>query len=495
MKNVPILCAVLGLACALPSARADEEPGPSTEISLTNQLQAWVDDTTRAASYLDLCDLQVSRGPWLIGGRFEFDEETRLDPQRVTGVTRRFAEYRDEHVTLRGGTFYATLGRGLLLRAEEDAAVRLDRDIDGVYHAARWRALDGQVLIGRPRNDRTYQRDDLLAGAELGVQAGPALHLGAGYLRRDASTPAGGGTVAGPAGLGRPGEELAGGSARWQRGALEFYGEGARRFVWGRYDPVLGWTGVSTPDGHAGYGSLTVSVPGYSLLLEGKDYLRFDAPYSTLPPANTAGQPVNNGLDERGAGAILTASPHAALTLDAAASHARARNGAGRRSSAEAHARRDWWGRGSIQPGFEWVDEAALPFEGYDLREWSGPTLNASYYLDAVRSLSLHAKAFDRTDEPSGYPRIRYTEVTADLGVLVGEGRAITFSLTRTSQPLPKYENQDVWGSVELDWIFSASHELKLKAGRERGGIVCSGGVCHYEPPFAGVRFEFISRW
>ena len=43
--------------------------------------------------------------------------------------------------------------------------------------------------------------------------------------------------------------------------------------------------------------------------------------------------------------------------------------------------------------------------------------------------------------------------------------------------------------------MFGYDHDLKLKIGDERGGVTCSGGVCHYEPPFSGVRLEFNSRF
>jgi hypothetical protein len=487
MKNGRLLTIALGLMLA--TAGAARAQG----MSLSNQLSVWVEDSTRSSSYLDYFDLQGSRGPWLVSTRFELDEETRTDPQRSLGISRRFAEYRDEHATLHGGTFYATFGRGLLLRAEEDATVRLDRDIDGFYAAGKWRALDGQLLVGRPRNDDTYRRDDLLSGTEMGVQASPELKFGAGYVRRDASLPADApASAASDPRLGRPVEELAGGNARWTHGAIDAYLEGAKRYVWGRYDPVVGWTGVSGQDGRAWYGSLTLAVPGYSALLEGKDYLRFDAPYSTLPPANTVGQPVNSGRDERGAGLVLTASPQEDLTLDAAGSYAKARDEAGKRSALEAHARRDWWGRGSIQPGIEWTEEVEL--ESHRYRSYSGPTLNASYYLTEARSLSLHSKLFRWANELRGGRRDHYTELTADLGLLFGEGRAVTVSLTRASKPIEEYDGKQTWASVELDWVFNAQHELKIKAGRERGGVVCSGGVCHYEPAFSGVRFEFTSR-
>ncbi len=467
--------------------------GTPTQICLYNHLRAWVEDSTRAAAYLELFDLQATSGPWLIGARLEVDEETRTDPERSLGIQRRFAEYRGTEFTLRGGTFYATFGRGLLLRAEEDDAVRLDRDIDGVLGSMRWRACDGQAFLGRPRNDITHERDDVLAGGELGVRLFPKLHIGAGYVRRDASSPAGSSSVTADPNLGRPVEELVGGNMQWSHGVIDAAFEGAKRYVWGRWDPLTGWTGTSGKDGHALYGAITVGVPGYTFLVEGKDYQRFDAPYSTLPPANSAGQPINGGRDELGAGLSLTASPQEDLTLESAGSYAEARDEPGRRSAAELSLRKDWWGRGALEAGGEWTEEIEL--ESHQYRQFYGPSLEASYYFTPETSLSLHSKVQSWTNQRRAGRRDEYTEVSADLSLATSGSRAATLSIIRASHPVEEYENDDTWVSLELAWGLGIGHDLKIKFGEERGGVTCSGGVCHYEPPFSGVRIELLSRF
>ena len=319
-------------------ARAGRAASAVAALSGTNQAQFWVaDDSSRAATYLDRFDLQYDRGPWTVAGRLVFDEESRIDPSHFAGIKRRFVEYRGDLGALRAGTFYATFGRGLLLRAEEDDAVRLDRDIDGVLGSLAWRAIDGQAFVGRPRNDITYERDDLLSGAEFGVRPARGLRLGAGYVRQDAD-PA---DFAGEENnndvltAGSPVEELFGGNLQWSRGAVEAVFEGARRLVWGERDEVAGWRGVHDRDGQAYYGALTLGVPGYTLLIEGKDYRKFNAPYSTLPPANSAGTPINNGYDESGAGVMLTMSPTVDWLCQAAASYAEGDDDPGERTSAE----------------------------------------------------------------------------------------------------------------------------------------------------------------
>jgi hypothetical protein len=495
MALLPVLTALMALTAAPIAARAQEEGPGGGALSGTNQAQFWAEDSSRAATYLDRFDLQYDRGPWTVAARLVYDEESRIDPGHFAGIKRRFVEYRGDLGALRAGTFYATFGRGLLLRAEEDDAVRLDRDIDGVLGSLAWRAIDGQAFVGRPRNDITYARDDLLSGAEFGVRAARGLRLGAGYVRQDADPADFAGEEQNNDLLtaGSPVEELFGGNLHWTRGAIETTFEGARRLVWGERDAKAGWIGVHDRDGQAYYGAFTLGVPGYTLLLEGKDYRNFNAPYSTLPPANNAGTPINNGLDERGLGAMLTMSPTVDWLYQAAASYAEGDDDPGERTSVEGSARRDWVGSGSLKLGGEWTEEIELQSHAY--RRYFGPTIEATYYVTATSSLTLHGRAQSWINEVRNGTRDNYDEFGGDLSFALDPSRAATLSVTKATRPINEFNGHDMWTTLELAWMFGYNHDLKLKIGDERGGIVCSGGVCHYEPPFSGVRLEFNSRF
>ncbi|MEW5797851.1 MAG: DUF6029 family protein [Bacteroidota bacterium] len=49
------------------------------------------------------------------------------------------------------------------------------------------------------------------------------------------------------------------------------------------------------------------------------------------------------------------------------------------------------------------------------------------------------------------------------------------------------------WVVAEIGYSFGQSHTTTLSYGRERGGQVCSNGVCQYQLPFEGVRFSLRS--
>jgi hypothetical protein len=492
LLGVPL--AAMAAVTALTPARAQDEE-PTTSISGANSGQVWVAEGSRAATYLERFDLQVERGPWAIAARLEYDEEARVDKEHFAGIARRYAAYTGDAANLRAGTFYATFGRGLLLRAEEDETVRVDRDIDGVLGSVQWRAIQGQAFVGRPRHDVTHEREDLLSGAELSVRAMPGLRLGSGYVRLDADPADFASEQEGNKELepGSPAEELLGGNVRWSHGPLEATFEGARRFVWGKRDLYSGWIGARGLDGEAYYGSLAYSIPGYSILVEGKDYLRFDAPYSTLPPANSGGVPINEGLNERGLGTSLTLSPITDVLCEAAASWAEAKDEEPERTSYEASVRQDWLGHGALELAGEWVEEIELESHAY--RKYAGPRLEAIYYVGQESSLTLHAKVQDWVNHIRGDVPVEYTEVAVDLSFALDPYRAATFSVTTDTKEVPEYEYEHTWIALELAWSFGFNHDLKLKVGHERGGIVCSGGICHIEDPFSGARVEFTSHF
>jgi len=463
-------------------------PSGAGEISGANRLEVWVEDSLGAAAYLNKLDVHYQTEKWLVGARLEYDEESIWDPERGTELIRRYAEYSDDGFTIRGGNFYTTFGRGLLFRAMEEDEVRLDRDVDGLLGTVAYRGIEGQGFIGRPRNDITYQRDDVLSGLDLDYSLAGPLRIGGGYVRLDAS-----GDLQEE--YQRPIEELAGGRLQFTHGILDAYFEGVQRIRRGERDPRGGWSGLTDSqgrDGEAYYGSVTLGIPGYVLLLEGKEYDRFDFAYATPPPANKDGAPINNGVDERGLGLILTASPAADLTFDGNGSY-------GESSSDEDGAqrlawggtlRKDWWGKGAVQVGADYVKEDSLiTTTGYWLREYGGPTWNLSYYLSEMMSVTFKGHLYDRTDD-----EVDYTEFSSDITLSHASGKSLTFSMIRASEPLPHYEMGDAWYLVQFAWALGYSHELTVKVGEERGGITCSGGVCRWEEPFTGVRLEFVSR-
>jgi hypothetical protein len=60
-----------------------------------------------------------------------------------------------------------------------------------------------------------------------------------------------------------------------------------------------------------------------------------------------------------------------------------------------------------------------------------------------------------------------------------------------------RYKNNWLWGEVRLTWYSSTfqNHVLTLGYGSQRGGLVCSSGVCQEQAPFTGLKVALESSF
>ena len=52
---------------------------------------------------------------------------------------------------------------------------------------------------------------------------------------------------------------------------------------------------------------------------------------------------------------------------------------------------------------------------------------------------------------------------------------------------------QDGMSATYIDHIRSRKHNLRIRVGGEKGGLVCMGGVCREEEPFRGIKVVLTS--
>jgi hypothetical protein len=57
------------------------------------------------------------------------------------------------------------------------------------------------------------------------------------------------------------------------------------------------------------------------------------------------------------------------------------------------------------------------------------------------------------------------------------------------------FGKKSMWIGSELKTSLSHNTELKLFAGKEKGGKVCRNGVCKYQSPFEGLRVELSTSF
>ncbi len=65
----------------------------------------------------------------------------------------------------------------------------------------------------------------------------------------------------------------------------------------------------------------------------------------------------------------------------------------------------------------------------------------------------------------------------------------LEYTTTETEQA-----GQQFWPVVGGTYRIGSAHTLGLQYGSERGGVVCTGGVCRLINPFTGFRLSLVSK-
>lgn len=471
------------------------------DFSGSNQAALWTAQPDYRTSYREYCDLRLSgalRSVTLTAGvRFLADQEAWDDPALFTGFSKRYLQVRTEHVTAQAGTYYATLGRGLVLNCVNEQAAKIDRDLEGLSASG---SLEGwgeaRVLMGRIReNMREIDTTRTYAGGEVKLTVLPPLTLGGAYLRANAAGPS-----TDPS-FGRPVEESYSGSLGGTVGPVEWYGEYAGRRTYGQLFPTVGWAGIADVIGHGVYGSAALAVAGLGVTVDAKRYRRMDAAVSAPPPCNREGRLLNNGGDEQGFQADAVVTPWRSL---------------------EIHGNGSWAASVDDRPdvvtadlarfpgGQEWLDllgearwqasrSLSLNVEGRFRREdnlqsdivvkrYKGATAGVIWTYAGSRTVSLKAGG-NQYNNVYLDQSLDYRELLAELGWAPVPWLNVFATGDIADKRVSEYDDQKSWGelgcTVDLD---NGRQRLKLSVGQTKGGLVCAGGFCRWEPAFRGIK-------
>ncbi len=430
--------------------------------------------------------------------RYELDHEAWEDTARYLGISKKSLKLNTKLGSATVGDFPAVLGKGLALNCVEERRTGTDRDLEGAdFSAGLGDLFELRLLGGWLREYAVRDTSRMVAGgqAEIGIVRG--WRVGAVYLRSNAALPGQAGV------LGMPVEEIFGGTIRAGLGPLEAYAEFDVRHTYGRLvDATAGWTEADDIKGQAGFASVSLALPGLGLALEAKDYRDFNAGFNTPPPANRDGGLLNSGYDEQGFQAEATASPWSGLNIIASHSWARSRH------------------------EYRWAYLPQFPGDSLGRYKWRDYYLEAKWQASAGLSLVAEARSrLERNLQPD-IKRRYFRGGSAEAILTYGQGRSIMlglggdqyrnhyidqdlefYSLTAQAKwspmglayiygeaelctkRLPEYENQRRWGEVGIDLAWGQDrYHLKLSVGQTKGGLVCSGGFCRFEPSFRGMK-------
>lgn len=413
-----------------------------------------------------------------------------------------YAGYRSEEAEGYYGTIYTTFGRGLTLHLYDDPVFEdVDKFIQGFYGRLDLGWISATALAGRGTYDFdpiTVRTDDV-RGFEISVNPFlPWIEVGGGVVSMDQHLA----------------DDFVSGEAVRKRlfmpaahvSVTTDYAD-----LYAEYAQSEGYefSGLDFApySGEAVYASAVGYLGRNSLIIEYKSYDHFYNPWNAPPEVSFSGKPLDSsshtGIDEEGYLARLTVSPFVGLSFSGGYCDAWDSRRERERPEYGGEVRWDAWpwhvvgGVWLHDESYEVGDTGTDAYYLYERTElW--PDLEASYTFENGHSLALHFR-FETIDTHE----VLGTDLETERNEQNPQGSLTYnwpeyFSATVSAQyamgELRLNETRDYWLSGEVTVHLGPDHDLTFYYGNQRGGLVCSGGVCREELPFDGLKIMLESR-
>ncbi len=474
-------------------------------ISGANRGEYWVfiDDNLDTLNYKehfeDKLKLSIHYGDVLLYGVFFLWEPSlpNTDRLRYFDYT---AQYKKDPVDVLYGRYYTTFGRGLVLNAFLDEDFRNDNSLYGLKADFKYFNSKLTLLTGRPRNvffeENTYfvknDTTDQLRGFNIETKLVPKTTLAGRYVRINRTidlTP-------------KAFNELFGGNIGVKFGPFDSYFEYARRL--GTY-PVIG----GRLKGEAIYFTTGLAIPGLGVSFQFLDYDNIGLGgagyrYNEPPTAIKSGISVNRGIDEIGYGVSVFYSPIDKVTIEVD------NNKVTTHDTALSYLGQIFEINDDMDAVFEQTIKVQT-YPSYDLEITGGVERLVKQGIEIPIEKKTETKPYAEVTYnfgpffiETGYEHNFLSSDTSDyyehaVSFSLGKPELFVFSFRyerRNRIPewlIPKYGEETAWPLAELSLDLTTRHNLRIRVGAEKGGLVCSGGVCRFEEPFKGVKMVLTS--
>jgi peroxiredoxin len=447
-------------------------------------------------------------------------------------IERFWLQYRTRQLELRAGDFYQSMGSGLVFSVRKIDELGLDTSLRGGLARGRIGPVTITGLGGKTNIQniellevgRIDDPDDVIAGGEVTLALPHNMTVGVRGLYVDYKEA--------PGGVKDEGDWVAGGSFAIRNIAdmLSIVVEGA--FI--RNLTTSNLTGQNRDaDGYAVYSNVVITpAEGFSLLLEFKDYHRFQLqnPSSALPIVyhepptlerfdqivptafNATGGRLKVEYYIKPIGLLVFAngiyygfSDSSDQTFDEPVDNF------GDKASSVLHAYagvEKRWKSGhyiNISGGWrnEGVNKPAEGAPGFTRRLWH---VESDIQIPLSGKHAVGLRTNHRTEEKLDGKSDTKKFVRGDVALTYSFAPNLSVGLVWTYQtenpekddngnPIPG--GQEEFGNVFGEVVYRISDwgQISLGGGRMTGGIICVSGVCRTLPPFFGVRSEFVARF
>jgi hypothetical protein len=474
------------------------------QLSGANAGEYWLfidkklDSTNYKDHFEDKLKLSLSYSDLTLRGVFFTWNPSQPNPHRMQYIDYAI-EYNNEPIDILYGTFYTTFGRGLVLNQFLDEDFRNDNSIYGVKGGFRYYKSEISILAGKPRNiffeENIYKikndTTDQIRGIDITTDIIPKVNLGGRYVRynrRTDLTP-------------RAFTELFGANIGVAIGPYEGYIEYAHQL--GCHS---GMGGRLTGDGVLFTSNLSLSGLGISLQIVNYDTIGFGTGYRYNEPPTPikSGISVNRGTDEIGYGLAVNYSPLDNVNIELNQNKITTHDPNYNRLKQILNINNSMAGvveqivkiktnpseNLELTGGFERLvkQKIELPI---DKKTETKPYIDATYNLGEFFIEGEYEHDFISSDTSRYYDHA--------LSVSIGKSELFQFTLRyerRNRIPawlISKLGTEKTWPMAELSLDLSNKHNLRIRVGGEKGGLVCSGGVCRFEEPFKGVKVVLTS--
>ena len=482
----------------------------SIRLSGANYGEYWVffedeeGDTNYEEHLEDKLKVGLSYGDITLRGTFFFSDPSLPNPNKLSYIDY-VVQYSRDPVSVLYGRFNKTFGRGLVLNQFVDEDFKIDKSLFGIQAGINYFNTQLTLLSGKPRNvffeENTYSiknDDDTTAqvrGLDLETKIIPKVTMGGRYVRINREidlTP-------------EAFTELFGGNIGFRTGPFDAYLEYAQQL--GTY-PGLG----GRLNGYGVLFSSSLSLTGLGISFQVMDYDTIGFPFNKtyrynepVTPIKT-GISVNRGADEIGFGVSLLYSPFDFITIELDNNKISTHDNTLSRleqifvTNETMDAVIEQAAKITTYPSYELEVTAAVEKivkQGIEVpiekKTETKPHLEISYNFGTFFVGSEYQIEFVTSDTSDYYDQA--------LAVSIGKPELFVFTLRyerRNRAPqwlvdLEKIGSETQWPLAELSLDLTTRHNLRIRAGAEKGGLVCTGGVCRFEEPFNGVKLVLTS--
>ena len=500
-------------------------------IAFASEASAWGDDwyvsaanygryyyfkQTKADSAATRFQYDIYMGEFYTGGWYEVKhlKNTVGFNSTQNELTRRYFGWENKGLTIHVGNFYEVYDRGLVLNTFRDDDVSVDKALDGVKLNWRTKYVDFDALSAVQNSDANFR--PIVRGLRTKFKPLNMFHLGGAYVSY--------------IDIDNKRQNITQVNQRFLLDYIDTYVEYARR----NYTV----TDFTNPDivekkvGDAIYFNSTGYYSYFSALFEYKNYHDMFYPssgYLNIPPAvnrqdrllsTEAGNVFNPILGERGFRTNLAFSLDDYWGAEIEYSQAKSRNpNTVENDEFTTEIRGRFLGDNTFRATIDlfnfswqdsfvtsWTDTSSTNAFGKFKRNELKPELDFEFVIDHLRSIEVNAYLINYSYTTPNLPNVPdtlpgYKHNMADSSDYTEKYLSITFS------QLPKLRvtvggslsdqdpsnDPEKMAFVEATYIWD-NHELTVFHGSQRGGLVCSGGVCSYHPTFEGLRVTLLSR-